>query len=141
MPLSEVRSGMRCTGLSVVRGTAISSFDVEVVDVVAGDAASDSPKILVRASGPAVDATGIGFGFSGSPILCPGRDGVRRTIGAISETVNEYGNETRAGVAHRADVGEPVTAPRGAKRLPAHGRPLSTALSATGQSPHARAAC
>ncbi len=138
MPLSEVRSGMRCTGLSVVRGTAISSFDVEVVDVVAGDAASDSPKILVRASGPAVDATGIGFGFSGSPILCPGRDGVRRTIGAISETVNEYGNKTVLASPIEQMLGEPVTAPRGAKRLPAHGRPLSTALSATGLTPRTR---
>ncbi len=30
MRLSDVRAGMRCTGLSVVRGTAISSFGVEV---------------------------------------------------------------------------------------------------------------
>jgi hypothetical protein len=30
MPLSEVHSGMRCTGYSVVRGTEISSFDVEI---------------------------------------------------------------------------------------------------------------
>ena len=88
---------MRCTGLSVVRGTAISSFNVDVIDVVAGDASSDSPKILVRASGPAVDSTGIGFGFSGSPILCPDSSGVRRTAGAISETVNEYGNKTVLG--------------------------------------------
>ena len=37
MPLSEVRRGMQCTGYSVVRGTAISPFDVEVVDVVDGE--------------------------------------------------------------------------------------------------------
>jgi hypothetical protein len=30
MPLSEVRQGMRCTGLSVIKGTSISPFDVEV---------------------------------------------------------------------------------------------------------------
>ena len=52
MRLSDVRSGMRCTGLSVVRGTAISSFDVEVIDVVSGDASSAAPRILVRTSGP-----------------------------------------------------------------------------------------
>ena len=34
MPLTQVRPGMRCTGLSVVRGTAISQFDVEVIDVI-----------------------------------------------------------------------------------------------------------
>jgi len=138
MPLSEVRSGMRCTGLSVVRGTAISSFNVDVIDVVAGDASSDTPKILVRASGPAVDATGIGFGFSGSPILCPDASGVRRTAGAISETVNEYGNKTVFASPIEQMLGEPVVAPRGARRLPAHGRRLSSALSVTGLSPRVR---
>ena len=36
MRLSDVRSGMKCKGLSVVRGTAISQFDVEVLDVISG---------------------------------------------------------------------------------------------------------
>ena len=35
MPLSEVRPGMKCTGLSVIHGTEISSFDVEILDVIA----------------------------------------------------------------------------------------------------------
>ena len=43
MPLSEVRSGMRCTGLTVIRGTEISSFDVEVIDVIADDPATGGP--------------------------------------------------------------------------------------------------
>ena len=34
MALSDVQPGMRCTALSVVRGLTISSFDIEVVDVV-----------------------------------------------------------------------------------------------------------
>jgi hypothetical protein len=87
MPLSEVRSGMRCTGLSVMRGTEVSSFDVEVIDVIADDPAAGGPRILIRVSGPAVDATGVGPGFSGSPILCDGRN-----AGAISEGVGAYGN-------------------------------------------------
>src|SRR3954469_18162802 len=37
LPLSQVHAGMRCTGYSVVRGTEVSSFDVEVIDVVSGD--------------------------------------------------------------------------------------------------------
>ncbi|HWI72887.1 MAG TPA: hypothetical protein VNT55_13115, partial [Baekduia sp.] len=53
MPLAQVRSGMHCTGYSVIRGTDISSFDVDVLDVVAGADA----QILVRVSGPAVDDT------------------------------------------------------------------------------------
>ena len=52
MPLSEVRAGMTCTGLSVVRGTAISSFDVEVLDVIADDPAVGGARLLVRVSGP-----------------------------------------------------------------------------------------
>ena len=138
MRLSDVRAGMRCTGLSVVRGTAISSFDVEVVDVVSGDASSAAPKILVRTSGPAVDTTGIGFGFSGSPILCPDGSGVRRTAGAISESVNEYGNKTVLATPIEEMLDEPVTAPRGSRRLPAHGRPLSAALSVSGLSARVR---
>ena len=85
MRLSEVRQGMRCTGLSVVRGTAISSFDVEILDVVTGDAKATGPRLLVRVSGPAVTPSGVGPGFSGSPIYCPDAAGVRKNAGAISE--------------------------------------------------------
>jgi hypothetical protein len=93
MPLSQVRSGMHCTGLSVVRGTTISSFDVDVIDVIDAEPGTDSARILVEASGPAVDATGIGPGFSGSPIYCPD-GGVQRNIGAISEAIGDYGGKT-----------------------------------------------
>src|SRR3954453_15872656 len=80
MPFAEVHAGMRCTGYSVVRGTDIAAFDVEVVDVIDGDPDAAGPRVLGQVSGPAVDATGTGPGFSGSPIYCDGR-----TIGAISE--------------------------------------------------------
>src|SRR4051794_7909759 len=93
MPLSGVHAGMRCTGYSVIHGTDISSFDVEVLDVADGNAATVGPRILVQASGPAVDATGLGPGFSGSPIYCRDASGVSRNIGAISESVGEYGGE------------------------------------------------
>jgi hypothetical protein len=92
MPLVDVRPGMSCTGLSVVHGTTVSSFDVKVVDVVRGEAAILGSRILIRVSGPAVDDTGIGPGFSGSPIYCPDGNGVQRVIGAISESVGQYGN-------------------------------------------------
>ena len=54
MPLGEVRPGMQCTGYSVVRGTDVGSFDVEVIDVVddraSGQRAAD-PRARVRAGG------------------------------------------------------------------------------------------
>src|SRR5215210_8481216 len=95
MPLSELRPGMRCTGYSVIRGTEITSFDVEIVDVVSGDASSnDGPRILVRLSGPAIDQTGVGPGFSGSPIYCRDGSGTARNAGAISESIGSFGGKT-----------------------------------------------
>src|SRR3954452_16166368 len=93
MPLRDVHQGMRCTALSVVRGTTISSFDVEVLDVIASEPSSGGPRILVRVSGPAVEPGGIGAGFSGSPVYCRDSAGVRRNAGAISAGVGDYGNE------------------------------------------------
>lgn len=92
MALGDVRSGMRCTGLSVVRGTEISSFDVEVLDVVAGSLEDLEPRILVRVSGPAVDQGGIAEGFSGSPVYCPDAQGASRVIGALSYGIGQYGD-------------------------------------------------
>ena len=77
----------------MVRGTTISSFDVGVLDVVDGDPASDGPMILIEVSGAAVDATGVGPGFSGSPIYCPDGAGTNRNIGAISRSVGSYGGK------------------------------------------------
>src|SRR3954449_7284127 len=103
MPLPDVRAGMHCTGYSVIHGTDISAFDVEVLDVADGDAVATPPRILVQVSGPAVDATGIGPGFSGSPIYCQDAAGVSRNIGAISESIGEDGGKTAAAAAARAD--------------------------------------
>jgi hypothetical protein len=109
MPVSELRPGMQCTGYSVVQGTTISSFDVEIVDVVSGDAsANDGPRILVRVSGPAVDRTGVGPGFSGSPIYCDGKN-----AGAISEAIGEYGGKTVLATPIEEILANSPDAPRG----------------------------
>jgi len=151
MPLSQVRSGMQCTGLSVVRGTTISSFDVEVLDVIEAEPGTDSARILVEASGPAVDTTGIGPGFSGSPIYCPA-GGVQRNIGAISESIGEYGGKTvlatpielmlanSADPPRARDAGDGLAAsPRAAaaiRRMRRLGtKPLTAALTISGVSP------
>jgi hypothetical protein len=110
LPLSEVQPGMQCTGLSVVHGLEISSFNVEIVDVVDRERGA-SARILVRVSGPAVDATGLGPGFSGSPILCTGADGVARNIGAISETIGEYGGKTALATPIEAILAQPALPP------------------------------
>ena len=136
MPLSEVRAGMSCTGLSVVKGTAIASFGVEVLDVIADDPAVGGARLLVRVSGPAVDATGVGPGFSGSPILCAGR-----TAGAISEGIGEYGNKVVLATPIEAILGARPRAAAGARRAPRllrSARSLAGPLTASGLSPRAR---
>jgi hypothetical protein len=112
MPLSQVRAGMQCTGYSVVRGTTISSFDVDVIDVVDSEPGTDGARILVTASGPAVDATGIGPGFSGSPIYCPDGNGVQRNIGAISESIGDYGGKTVLATPIEIMLANPVDPPK-----------------------------
>jgi hypothetical protein len=136
MPLSEVHAGMRCTALSVVHGTEISSFNAEVLDVIADDPASGSAWLLVRVSGPAVDATGLGPGFSGSPIICDGR-----YAGAISEGIGDYGNKVVLATPIEAILGARPSAPASARRAPAllrAARSLTGPLTFSGLSEHTR---
>ena len=133
MPLGDVKPGMRCTGLSVVRGTEISSFDVEIVDVIAAETGLSGPRILVRVSGPAIDATGIGPGFSGSPVICDGRN-----AGAISEGLGDYGNDVALATPIEEMIRDhPAAPPASTRRNPALLRaahPLAIPLTVTGLS-------
>jgi hypothetical protein len=136
MPLSEVRQGMSCTGLSVIKGTTISSFEVEILDVIAPEAGLSGPRILIRVSGPAVDETGIGPGFSGSPVICDGRN-----AGAISEGLGEYGNHVALATPIEGMLKDRPTAPASARRDPAllrAARPLQTPLTVSGLTGPAR---
>ena len=136
MPLAEVRAGMHCTGLSVIRGTEISSFDVEVLDVIAQETGLSGPRILVRASGPAVDESGIGQGFSGSPILCDGRN-----AGALSEGIGDYGNNVVLATPIEEILGDRPARPtraRGDSRLARAARPLAGPLMVSGLSSRTR---
>jgi hypothetical protein len=150
MPLGEVQSGMQCTGYSVVRGTDIASFGVEVVDVVDDKISGTGPRILVKASGPAVDETGIGPGFSGSPIYCDSGTGGQRVIGAISESIGEYGGKVVLATPIEQIVGTPVDAPHAGtsasttslkgRRILARSKPLAAPLTIGGLSPRLGAA-
>src|SRR3954454_22402610 len=136
MPLSQVHGGMQCTGRSVIQGTTISTFDVTVLDVAAGEAAGIG-NILVAVSGAAVDATGIGPGFSGSPIYCPDGQGTQRVIGAISQSVNEYGGKIALATSIDAILGTPIDVPaRPAsarmKAAIARAKPITAPLSVSG---------
>lgn len=133
MPLSQVQPGMNCIGETVVQGTTISSFNVNVIDVV--QAAGEGARILVRASGPAVDATGIAEGFSGSPVYCPDAFGTMRNAGAISEGIGDYGNHVALVTPIEQMLGEPVQPPPSAPRLAVRPTPLLAPLTVSGLSP------
>lgn len=137
MPLAEVKRGMQCTGYTVIRGTEIVSFNAVVDDVVL-DAASTA-NILITISGAAVDETGAGPGFSGSPIYCPSpADGTPAVIGALAFGIGDYDNKTVLVTPIESMLGEPVVPPSSARRATARerrARPLGTALSVAGLSP------
>jgi len=79
MGIEDVKPGMTGIGKTVIQGTKIEDFTVEVLSVLkqkgpAGD------KIMVRVGGDVIDKTGgIAAGFSGSPVYIDGK-----LIGAIS---------------------------------------------------------
>jgi len=128
---------MQCTVLSVVRGVEPVSFGAEVLEIVEGDPSSDGPRILISVSGPAVDATGIGPGFSGSPIYCPDAQGRPANAGAISESVGEYGGKVVLATPVEAILGNPPDAPAQAVRRPAtrrRARSLASPLTVSGLS-------
>ncbi|HEX8645762.1 MAG TPA: hypothetical protein VF715_02600 [Thermoleophilaceae bacterium] len=145
MPLSQVKPGMQCTGYTVIRGTAITSFGVEVVDVFEQRPAA--PAILVRVSGPAVEESGVAAGFSGSPIYCDDGAGTARNIGAIAEVVGDWGNKLALATSIEEILSEPAEPPSNQARAtaaadpPARGpltvaglsRPVERALVAAGR--------
>lgn len=133
MPLGEVQVGARCTGLTVVRGIDVSSFDVEILDVI-GARRPLSARLLVRLSGPAIDGTGVGPGFSGSPIICPGADGVPRTAGAVSETIGEFGGLTVLATPIETILAQP-TLPAAAQPVIPGASPLASPLTIAGLRP------
>ncbi len=134
MPLSEVRADMECTGYSVFRGQRIDPFAVTILDVVAPSATGGlEPRILFRVHGAEIERTGIARGFSGSPIYCPGADGVVRVAGAASEGVGDYGDLTALATPIEQVIGTPVLPPLGAdpkiaSRWSAAGRARSSLL-------------
>ena len=80
-PLDQLRPGMKGIGKTVVVGTKIEEFQVEVLGVLAGQE-TVKQLILVKVSGDAIERMGvIAAGMSGSPVYINGK-----LVGAISYT-------------------------------------------------------
>lgn len=142
MPLEQVQRGMQCEGRSVFRGTAIETFNAEILDVIEPNAGAPAG-ILFRAYGPTVDQTGMGFGFSGSPIYCPDSQGVSRVIGAVSMGIEDYGNDVALATPIEDMLDLPVTTPPQARPATAaerNARPLASPLVISGPSARVRSA-
>jgi hypothetical protein len=137
VPLQDVHRGMTCTARTVVHGTDISSFDVEVLDVVS-DLDGTGARILVQVSGPVVARTGVAQGFSGSPVFCRGRDGTIGNAGAISATIGQYGNDVALVTPIEQMLNMPVQPPSGVRKAPAllrAAKPLASPLVVSGLAP------
>ncbi len=79
MPLAEIRAGMQGTAKTVVSGTQIEEFGVEVLGIMKNKGPSGD-LILVRTFGDLIDRTGgIAQGMSGSPVYIDGK-----LVGAIA---------------------------------------------------------
>lgn len=79
MPLAEVKAGMQGVAKTVVAGTKIEEFGVEVLGIMKNKGPSGD-LILVRTFGDLIDRTGgIAQGMSGSPVYIDGR-----LVGAIA---------------------------------------------------------
>ena len=71
-PLSSIRPGMRGYGLTVMQGTKIERFEVEVIDVIENHLVKQDV-ILVKCLGPNFEDHQIAQGMSGSPIYFDGK--------------------------------------------------------------------
>ena len=76
--VAEIRAGMKGYGKTVFQGAKIERFEFEVLGVQRNSAPGRS-RIMVRASGGPLSATGILAGMSGSPCYIDGK-----LIGALS---------------------------------------------------------
>lgn len=78
LPIAQVKPGMKGTCYTVIRGTEVVSFPVEVVDILPRGGTPNN-LILIKASGKVIEETGgIAAGMSGSPVYIG-----RRLVGAI----------------------------------------------------------
>jgi hypothetical protein len=73
MPLSEVKSGMKGCWKTVISGTQISKFELELIDIVGNHAGPQSPVIFAKALDQSQIQTGPVSGMSGSPVYIDGK--------------------------------------------------------------------
>lgn len=84
MRVDEVREGMKGYGLSVLSGTTISRFDVEVITVLKNVFGPNRSVIMIRCVDAFMEHVGPIAGCSGSPIYLYDESGTARLVGAYA---------------------------------------------------------
>jgi hypothetical protein len=106
----ELVRGMKGYGRTVMSGTEIVTFEVEIVSVM-HKWGPHQDVILAKLSGHGLEKTGIIAGMSGSPVYMPGKDGKFRMVGAVAYGW-QFQNEPLCGIqpiTQMLAVGEGVT--------------------------------
>ncbi len=89
--VEEVRAGMKGEGRTVMKGTKVETFQVEVLGVLK-NTSPGRDLVLCRLSGLGLEKTGVIAGMSGSPVYLEGK-----LLGAVAYAW-AYGKEPIAGV-------------------------------------------
>jgi SpoIVB peptidase S55 len=89
--VDEIRTGMKGTGRTVIKGTKIENFNAEVLGILR-NTSPGRDIILCRLSGLDLEKTGVIAGMSGSPVYINGK-----LLGAVAYAW-PYGKEPIAGV-------------------------------------------
>ena len=79
----DLRPGMKGFGLSVMRGTKIERFDIEIIGVLR-KALPQQDLVLIRCAGLGLEHSGIVAGMSGSPVYVEDATHGARLVGALS---------------------------------------------------------
>src|SRR5207244_4643794 len=90
-PVDDVRPGMKGVGKTVVKGTKIEEFDVEILGVLK-NTSPGRDLVLARLSGLNLEKTGVIAGMSGSPVYIEGK-----LLGAVAYAW-AYGKAPIAGI-------------------------------------------
>ena len=93
MPLKEIKAGMKGECLTVLKGSQVESFPVEIIGLLKNAMGPKMDMILIRILGDKVKPYGVVSGMSGSPIYVDGK-----LIGALSYRVGFFAREPMAGV-------------------------------------------
>ena len=83
MPVSEVKPGMKGFAITVLKGTKIDTFDVEIVDIMK-NCLPKCDLFLGKISGTKIAGMGIPSGVSGSPVYFKNTNNETELIGAVS---------------------------------------------------------